>query len=146
MTRSREISHLWILQSYEQFIQAENNIKQNNLNSFLAVWYLKNNVCDIRLIPLDHVTYKNKQNCHIFFTVWVFERKWHDTSASLSISMKMFNYHAYMHAPCVVLSCVIWNIWVWCTLGSSNSSSIWWNKAHHALPNGDENPPCTWWG
>ena len=33
-----------------------------------------------------------------------------------------------------------------CTLDPIiNSSSVWRNKAHHVLPNGDCNPPCTWW-
>ena len=47
-------SEIW-LQNYEQFIKSENNIKQKNL---FICQYLKNNICDIRLIPLDHVTYK----------------------------------------------------------------------------------------
>ena len=44
--------NIW-LQSYEGFVNAKNNIKQW---SFCP--YLKNNIADIRLIPLDHVTYK----------------------------------------------------------------------------------------
>ena len=38
--------------SYEAyFLNAKNNIKQKNLNTAFA------NISDIRLIPLDHVTY-----------------------------------------------------------------------------------------
>ena len=36
--------------------QAENDMKQTSLNSFFAN-ISKSNICDIRLIPLDHVTY-----------------------------------------------------------------------------------------
>ena len=39
----------------EQFINAENKIKKFEL--FLHQ-YLKNNICDIQLIPLDHITYQ----------------------------------------------------------------------------------------
>ena len=48
----------WIfgLQSYEQDINTENNIKQRHLTSFFA--NISKPICsDIRLIPLDHVTY-----------------------------------------------------------------------------------------
>ena len=47
---------IW-LQSYVGFDNAKSNIKQRNLNTFCQ--YLKNNFPDIRLIPLDHVTYVN---------------------------------------------------------------------------------------
>ena len=46
---------IW-LQSSEGFVNAKINIKQRNLNSFCQ--YLKNSFFDIRLIPVDHVTYK----------------------------------------------------------------------------------------
>ena len=42
------------LQSYDQFINAENNKKQNNLTSFFA--NISKTICDIQLIHLDHVT------------------------------------------------------------------------------------------
>ena len=42
------------LQSYEEFVNAKNNIKQRNLNTCFCQ-YLKNNIANIRLIPLDHV-------------------------------------------------------------------------------------------
>ena len=29
-------------------------------------------------------------------------------------------------------------------LAIHSSSSVWRSKAHHVLPNGDNNPPCTW--
>ena len=44
------------IQSYEEFVNAKNNLKQNNLKTVFCQ-YLKNNVFDIRLIPLDHVKY-----------------------------------------------------------------------------------------
>ena len=40
---------IW-LQSYDEFVIAKNNIKH------CFCQYLKNNMADIRLIPLDHVT------------------------------------------------------------------------------------------
>ena len=46
---------IW-LKSYAGFDNAKNNIKQRNLNPVFHQ-YLKNNISDIRLIPLDHVTY-----------------------------------------------------------------------------------------
>ena len=39
------------LQSYEGFDNVKNSMKQRNLNTVFA------NIPDIRLIPLDHVTY-----------------------------------------------------------------------------------------
>ena len=45
---------IW-LQSYEGFNNAKNNMKQRNLNEHCFCQYLKNNIPDIRLIPLDHV-------------------------------------------------------------------------------------------
>ena len=53
--------YIW-LQSYEQFRNTQNNIKQKDLNSFFAD--LKNNICNIRLIPLDHV---NESGFFFFF-------------------------------------------------------------------------------
>ena len=41
---------IW-LQSYEGFDNAKNNMKERNLNTVFA------NISDIRLIPLNHVTY-----------------------------------------------------------------------------------------
>ena len=41
------------LQSYEEFVNPKNNIKQKNLNTVFANIYQKQY---IRLIPLDHVT------------------------------------------------------------------------------------------
>ena len=57
-------SDVW-LQSYEGFDNAKDNIKQRNLNT--VFWqYLKYNMADIRLIPLDHVTLMSLVNpCHI---------------------------------------------------------------------------------
>ena len=46
--------HFDIIKSYEQFINAANNIRQWNFELFLCQ-YLKNNICDIRLIAHDHV-------------------------------------------------------------------------------------------
>ena len=44
------------LQSYDEFDNAKNNIKQKEFEH--CFWqYLKNNIADIRLIPLDRVTY-----------------------------------------------------------------------------------------
>ena len=47
---------IW-LQSYEEFVDAKNNIKQKELEHCFCQ-YLKTNIADIRLIPLDHVTFK----------------------------------------------------------------------------------------
>ena len=44
-----------VTEFYEGFYNAKNNIKQRDLNTV----FLKNNIPDIRLIPLDHVTYVN---------------------------------------------------------------------------------------
>ena len=44
---------IW-LQSYEEFANDKNNIKTPFEHCFCQ--YLKNNMADIRLIPLDHVT------------------------------------------------------------------------------------------
>ena len=46
---------IW-LQNYEEFVNAKNNIKKRNWNTVFSQ-YLKTNIADIRLIPLDHVTY-----------------------------------------------------------------------------------------
>ena len=53
---------IW-LQSYEEFVNAKNNIKQFE-HCFCQ--YLKNNMADIRLIPVDHVTY---------YVLWFFSHK-----------------------------------------------------------------------
>ena len=45
------------LQSYAGFDHAKINIKQRNLTCFCQ--YLKNNISDIELIPLDHVIIMN---------------------------------------------------------------------------------------
>ena len=47
------------LQSYEEYINAKNNIKQKILNTVFA--NISKTISDIRLIPLDHVT-----NCVMF--------------------------------------------------------------------------------
>ena len=39
------------LQSYEEFVNAKNRMKQKNVNTVFA------NRSDIRLIPLDHIAY-----------------------------------------------------------------------------------------
>ena len=44
---------IW-LQSYDEFVNAQNNIKQKNLNTVLA--NISKSISDIQLIPLDHVT------------------------------------------------------------------------------------------
>ena len=44
------------LQSYEDFFIAKNNIKQKDFEHCFC-HYLKNNISDIRLIPVDHVTF-----------------------------------------------------------------------------------------
>ena len=46
---------IW-LQSYEGFDTAKNDMKQRNFNTVFC-HYLQHNIPDIRLIPLDHVTY-----------------------------------------------------------------------------------------
>ena len=46
---------IW-LQSYEVMYQYWKPHKTTEFELFLCQ-YLKNNICDIRLIPLDHVTY-----------------------------------------------------------------------------------------
>ena len=46
---------IW-LQSYEGFHNVKNNMKQKEFEHCFCR-YLKNNIPDIRLIPLDHVTY-----------------------------------------------------------------------------------------
>ena len=46
---------IW-LQSYEGFDHAKNNTKQRDLNT-VFYQYLKNNIANIQLIPLNHVTY-----------------------------------------------------------------------------------------
>ena len=43
------------LQSYKRFDNAKNNMKQRNLNTVFAISQKQHP--DIRLIPLDHVTY-----------------------------------------------------------------------------------------
>ena len=52
------IGFIW-LQSYEEFVNAKNNIKTKEFEHCFCQ-YLKNNMADIRLIPLDHVTYDFK--------------------------------------------------------------------------------------
>ena len=47
---------IW-LQCYEGFNNAKNNERKEFEHCFCQ--YLKNNIPDIRLIPLDHVTYVN---------------------------------------------------------------------------------------
>ena len=44
------------LQSYEVFVNVKNNVKQKNLNPVFAN-ISNHNIADIRLIPLDQVTY-----------------------------------------------------------------------------------------
>ena len=46
---------IW-LQSYEEFVNAKNKIKQKDLNTVLAT-ISRPIFPDIRFIPLDHVTY-----------------------------------------------------------------------------------------
>ena len=46
---------IW-LQSYKGFVNAKNNIKQKEFEHCFCQ-YLKYNITDIRLIPLDPVTY-----------------------------------------------------------------------------------------
>ena len=45
------------LQSYEEFVNAKNNIKTKEFEHCFCL-YLENNLPGIRLIPLDHVTYE----------------------------------------------------------------------------------------
>ena len=49
-----------VTEFHEQFDHCWNNIKQKEFELFLCQ-NLKNNICDIRLIPLDHVTYLNRK-------------------------------------------------------------------------------------
>ena len=44
----------YLVTELEEFVNAKNNVKQRNLITVFA--NLKNNMADIRLIPLDHVT------------------------------------------------------------------------------------------
>ena len=52
--------------SYDQFINAENNMKQRILTSFFAK--ISNPISAIRFIPLDHVT--NDENWQAWLTVF----------------------------------------------------------------------------
>ena len=62
---------IW-LQSYEEYVNAKNNIKQLE---HCFCHYLKTNITDIRLIPLDHVTYTTHKKIHAM--IWfIIERTW----------------------------------------------------------------------
>ena len=50
-------------QSHEGFDNAKDNIKQRNFSTVFAN-ISDRNIADIRLIPLDHVTYDAKRNNH----------------------------------------------------------------------------------
>ena len=57
------VTELW------RISHAKNNTKQRNLNCFCQ--YIKNNTADIRLIPLDHVTYI-KTYLNVAAALWSF--------------------------------------------------------------------------
>ena len=52
--------NIW-LQSYKEFVNAQNNIKHRILNIILA--NISKTISDIRLIPRDHVTYIHNYDC-----------------------------------------------------------------------------------
>ena len=52
------ISIRYLVQSYDGLVNAKNNINKTKGFEHCFCQYLKNNIADIRLIPLDHVTYR----------------------------------------------------------------------------------------
>ena len=75
---------IW-LQCYEGFNNAKNNERKEFAHCFCQ--YLKNNIPDIRLIPIDHVTYYWKDTLSIL------------TKIFQQLCVKMFLRHRQINSP-----------------------------------------------